>query len=509
VTCKTNYDGDKAVARPVAESPWAGQFVSDDGTPLDMDAAAAAGGPGYTGGAPYATGGYSDGTVVSDPALLGVATRDEDDEPAIPIRKPKAKLLSDAKATVLEHLTSGFAPFDEVTNGGSIVGTLAAWTSFPGVGKSTFLLEALAAYAGKGHKVAYASSEEPDGDIRLRCDRLDLYKRYPGSRKNLVIIAAESLDDDATDEEVHEAQEHGKAIRDVAGVIETADDEAIEILVIDSASRMESESIEGPQGAERQLAHVAKKAYKRAHSIEEYRGRPKMMIMVILHSTKEGDAAVPQSFIHDVDSTFVGEHLELVVREHRPPTVQIAKDQKKPSGLIQFRSHGKNRAGDVTLRTMLHMTGKDHETPGRLFHVENEDEAVELLRDLALRQRGVPVVVTEEDRAQITERMRAAGRSVREVDLRDGDSALVEDERRSEPRAAARGGQLRQDQEFIRLAGDEEPSTEHDLAEREPEDEPLPVKRARSVDASPPPKKAGKTKHKTRRNALREKARRR
>ena len=380
----------KALERPRAQNPWNEEDPSLAGQGGSMQPDGSGYGGGYGGGG----GGFGDPRAEpeEDQGIRAELGADDDDD-VVETRQghrmvlPRARQLSRVPATVIEHVPSGYEPFDEVTAGGAVSGTVSGWTAFPGVGKSTFLLEALAGYAAAGAKCVYASVEEPEGDISARAKRLGLYETYKGCSKNLIIIAAETNDPDVevSDEDVARALQQKEALSDIRAVIAAADKKGAEYLVVDSAAPMSSKDVLAPTGKiggkNRQLAHVVKTCYARAHRQHEYRGASKMTIFVILHSTKSGDSNVPQEFVHDLDSTFVGEHLTVKRTEKNPPEIVATPDQKKPSGMIWFRSHGKNRGGAITLRTICHMTEKG------LARVGNEDEAIAYYYELRLLQR--------------------------------------------------------------------------------------------------------------------------
>lgn len=371
----------KALTLPASANPWEEEIPQQ-------------GSAGYGGNS--AGGGYGSADGVSEEGGYDEDGDEEDgdeDEEIIDrqgqrLVLPKVKLLSRVKPTELVHAPSGYEPFDEVTAGGAVQGTVSGWTAFPGVGKSTFLLEALAGYAATGVKVAYGSVEESSGDISKRAERLGLYDRYKGSRKNLLIIAAEATDPDQeiSDEAAARAIAQSEALSNVRAMIAAADKRGAKILVVDSASRMHSKEVRGTDkrmvgGKNKQLVHVVKTCYHRAHRLHEYKGFSEMTIFVILHSTKNGDSNVPQEFIHDLDSTFVGEHVMVKETKNSPPEIDAAPNQKKPTGMIWFRSHGKNRGGDVMLRTFCHMTARG------VSRVGNEEEAIEYARELRKLQK--------------------------------------------------------------------------------------------------------------------------
>ena len=69
---------------------------------------------------------------------------------------------------------TGVGEFDRVTGGGLVPGSAVLVGGDPGIGKSTLLLQAMAALANKGHSVVYVSGEEAIAQVRMRARRLGL-----------------------------------------------------------------------------------------------------------------------------------------------------------------------------------------------------------------------------------------------------------------------------------------------------------------------------------------------
>ena len=63
---------------------------------------------------------------------------------------------------------SGIAEFDRVCGGGLVPGSALLVAGDPGIGKSTLLLQALAALARGGHRSIYISGEEAVAQLRMR-----------------------------------------------------------------------------------------------------------------------------------------------------------------------------------------------------------------------------------------------------------------------------------------------------------------------------------------------------
>src|SRR5256885_14827990 len=67
---------------------------------------------------------------------------------------------------------TGIAELDRVCGGGLVAGSTILVGGDPGIGKSTLLLQAAAAFAARGSTAAYITGEEAIDQIRLRAERL-------------------------------------------------------------------------------------------------------------------------------------------------------------------------------------------------------------------------------------------------------------------------------------------------------------------------------------------------
>ena len=79
-----------------------------------------------------------------------------------------------SKDAPLKRDTSGLAELDRVLGGGLVPASAILVGGDPGIGKSTLLLQAAAAFARQGVKAIYVSGEEAASQVRLRADRLGL-----------------------------------------------------------------------------------------------------------------------------------------------------------------------------------------------------------------------------------------------------------------------------------------------------------------------------------------------
>ena len=72
------------------------------------------------------------------------------------------------------RLASGIAEFDRVTGGGFVRGSVLLLGGDPGIGKSTLLIQVVAALARAKQRAVYISGEEAVAQVRLRAERLGL-----------------------------------------------------------------------------------------------------------------------------------------------------------------------------------------------------------------------------------------------------------------------------------------------------------------------------------------------
>jgi DNA repair protein RadA/Sms len=106
------------------------------------------------------------------------------EEHAVPFAPTNARRGAKGRPIVLETLRTaapepkrrrtGIAEFDRVTGGGLVPGSALLLGGDPGVGKSTLILQALAAYAGETRTAVYMSGEEALAQVRLRAGRMGL-----------------------------------------------------------------------------------------------------------------------------------------------------------------------------------------------------------------------------------------------------------------------------------------------------------------------------------------------
>ncbi|MEO1492792.1 MAG: DNA repair protein RadA [Pseudomonadota bacterium] len=199
---------------------------------------------------------------------------------------PAAKTLGRAKGRAIDLVplagdeappprgASGIAELDRVLGGGLVAGSAILVGGDPGIGKSTLLLQAVAAFAGHGAKAIYVSGEEAAAQVRLRAERLGL-KEAP------VQLAAETN------------------LRDILTTLEA---EKPHLVVIDSIQTMWADHVDSAPGSVAQVRASA-------HELVTFAKRRNIAVILVGHVTKEGQIAGPRVVEHMVDTVlyFEGE----------------------------------------------------------------------------------------------------------------------------------------------------------------------------------------------------------
>jgi len=170
---------------------------------------------------------------------------------------------------------TGIAEFDRVCGGGLVAGSAILVGGDPGIGKSTLLLQAAAALAGRGTAAAYITGEEAVEQVRLRAERL-------GVGDSPVRLAAAS------------------SVRDIIAALDGAG--APEFVVIDSIQTMYLDTLDSAPGTVSQVRGAAQELI----GLAKRRG---LVVVLVGHVTKEGLIAGPRVLEHMVDTVlyFEGE----------------------------------------------------------------------------------------------------------------------------------------------------------------------------------------------------------
>lgn len=202
---------------------------------------------------------------------------------------------------------TGINEFDRVCGGGLVPGSALLVGGDPGIGKSTVLLQAVAALAAK-YPVAYISGEEAIEQLRMRAERLGLAKA------KVQLAAATS-------------------VRDIVTSLSSGD--APEVVIIDSIQTMFVDSLESAPGTVSQVRASAQELIRLAK-------RRGFSVILVGHVTKDGQIAGPRVMEHMVDTVlyFEGERshqfrILRAVKNRFGPTDEIGVFEMTDRGLME------------------------------------------------------------------------------------------------------------------------------------------------------------------------------
>jgi DNA repair protein RadA/Sms len=219
-------------------------------------------------------------------------------------------LAGDAQATARRR--SGIAELDRVCGGGMVPGSALLIGGDPGIGKSTLLLQAMAALAkgknGPALDCAYISGEESLDQVRLRAVRLNV------ADAPVRLAAATS-------------------IRDIASTLDRVG--GPQVVAIDSIQTMYLDTLDSAPGTVSQVRASAQELIRLAKT----RG---FTVILVGHVTKEGTIAGPRVLEHMVDTVlyFEGERghqfrILRAVKNRYGPTDEIGVFEMTDAGLAE------------------------------------------------------------------------------------------------------------------------------------------------------------------------------
>ncbi len=181
-------------------------------------------------------------------------------EDAVPIS------LSTIETQEIERIPTGLGELDRVLGGGLVAGQVVLIGGDPGIGKSTLLLQALAALGGS-YKALYVSGEESADQVAMRARRLSL---ATGGVELLAEIQLEKI-------------------------LATLDARKPRVAVVDSIQTLWSDMLQSAPGSVAQVRECAAQLTRHAK-------RSGIALFIIGHVTKEGAIAGPRVLEHIVDT---------------------------------------------------------------------------------------------------------------------------------------------------------------------------------------------------------------
>ncbi len=223
------------------------------------------------------------------------------------------------------RISAGVGELDRVLGGGLVPASAVLVGGDPGIGKSTLLLQAAAAFARQGAKAIYVSGEEAAAQIRMRAARL-------GLETSPVQLAAETN------------------LRDILTTLEEAKPD---VVVVDSIQTMWLDSVESAPGSVSQVRAAA-------HALTALAKKRGCSVILVGHVTKEGQIAGPRVVEHMVDTVlyFEGE------RGHPFRILRAVKNRFGPADEIGvFEMTGRGLA-QVSNPSALFLSERGKDVPG-------------------------------------------------------------------------------------------------------------------------------------------------
>ena len=183
--------------------------------------------------------------------------------------------LSEVREEDSARIATGLGELDRVLGGGIVPGAVILIGGDPGIGKSTLLLQALAALQGRVSTL-YVTGEESLSQVSLRARRLGL------PRLDLPVLAETRLE----------------------AILDTLKRTAPGFVVLDSIQTLYTETLEAAPGSVSQLRECAAQLVRYAKA----QGNGGCAIVLVGHVTKEGAIAGPRVLEHMVDTVLYFEH---------------------------------------------------------------------------------------------------------------------------------------------------------------------------------------------------------
>ena len=241
--------------------------------------------------------------------------------------KGKSILLTDLATTEAQppRAKSGIDEFDRVLGGGLVPASAILVGGDPGIGKSTLLLQATAAFARRGLTCMYISGEEATAQVQMRAQRLGL-----------------------TDAKVSLGAETN--LRDI---LTTLDTHRPGLVVIDSIQTMWLDTVDAAPGSVSQVRSAA-------HELVTFAKRRGVAVVLVGHVTKEGQIAGPRVVEHMVDTViyFEGE------RGHQFRILRAVKNRFGPADEIGVFEMTGDGLAEVSNPSALFLSDREKATPG-------------------------------------------------------------------------------------------------------------------------------------------------
>ncbi|MCF6186431.1 MAG: DNA repair protein RadA [Desulfobulbaceae bacterium] len=218
--------------------------------------------------------------------------------------------LSGPAGSDQDRLMTGIGELDRVLGGGIVPGSMVLIGGAPGIGKSTLILQLLAALTGGERKVLYVTGEESIRQVRMRADRLQIDAED-------IFVATENC---------------------VESIIAMASEMSPALLAVDSIQTMFTEDVASAPGSVTQVRESTARLLGLAKSSD-------LPVLLVGHVTKDGAIAGPRVLEHMVDAVlyFEGDRGQMfrilrTVKNRFGSTNEIGVFEMKETGLAEVEN---------------------------------------------------------------------------------------------------------------------------------------------------------------------------
>jgi len=244
------------------------------------------------------------------------------------------------------HKPLGIGELDRALGGGLVPGSVVLIGGDPGIGKSTLMLQALAAHAkDPGQRPLYVTGEESLRQVTLRAQRLSL------SMERLRLLAETQVEQ----------------------ILALAARERPTVMVIDSIQTMHTDALQSAPGSVAQIRDSAAR-------LLQFAKQGSTAIFLIGHVTKEGAIAGPRVLEHMVDAVLYFES----ENDSRYRVIRAVKNRFGAANELGFFAMTERGLREVSNPSAIFLSRGDTDVAGSTVTVVREGTRMLLLEIQAL-----------------------------------------------------------------------------------------------------------------------------
>ncbi|MGI9228595.1 MAG: DNA repair protein RadA [Gammaproteobacteria bacterium] len=246
----------------------------------------------------------------------------------------EVKRLDQVSGVEQQRISTGLSELDRSLGSGLVSGSVILIGGDPGIGKSTLLIQVLAALGQQaGLQTLYVSAEESVQQIYLRAARLEL-------AKDAILVLAENH---------------------LEKILRTAVDTTPQVLVIDSIQTVFSDSLQSAPGSVAQVRECAARLVR-------YAKQHDTAVFLVGHVTKEGNLAGPRVLEHIVDAVlyFEGDG------NSRYRLLRAVKNRYGPVNELGVFAMTDKGLKEVNNPSAIFLSGHEHDVAGTAILVTRE-----------------------------------------------------------------------------------------------------------------------------------------